>query len=88
MKIEIYSKYNCPFCTKAKQYLGERNLDFTEIVIDNPDDRNALYDKLGLEGSYRTVPQIFVDGDRIGGYTQLVESGIVEVGNIDFSDDF
>lgn len=76
MKIEVHSKTDCPYCVKAKEWLNTRNIPYDLFVYDNEADRAAMYDRLGIEGSERTVPQIIVDGERIGGYTQLVKSDV------------
>jgi glutaredoxin len=61
----------------AKQYLSEHGIPYTELVFDDDQERQSMYDELGLIGSQRTVPQIFratPDGDRerIGGYSDLL----------------
>ncbi len=77
MKIEVHSKTICPYCTKAKAWLTERNIPFELFVYDNDTERGAMYDRFGLtEQSQRTVPQIFVDGVRLGGYSDLIKSDV------------
>jgi glutaredoxin len=78
MKIIVHSKTDCPYCKKAKEHLEFSGVEFTEIVHDDYDDRQKMYDELGLFGSQRTVPQIIVDGNRIGGYTELMNSDVVD----------
>lgn len=82
MKIEIYSKSDCPFCQMAKQHLHSHGIAYTEQVYDDFEQRQAIYDALRLEGHHRTMPQIFLvesDGrsERIGGYTDLIESDVI-----------
>ena len=79
MKIEVHSKTSCPFCVKAKEYLKTNEILFDEIVHDDTVDRNNMYDAFGLKDGERTVPQIVVDGVRLGGYTALVNSDLVQV---------
>jgi glutaredoxin len=94
MLIKIYSKNDCPYCQKAKAFLQSNTLPYDETVLDRMEDRQALYDRLGLEGPKRTVPQIFLhetDGTttRIGGYDDLVASDILarwQAGN--FNEEF
>jgi glutaredoxin len=76
MRIELYSKTVCPGCVKAKAWLAERNIPFELYVCDDDQERFAMYDRLGLEGMQRTVPQIVVDGVRLGGYAALVASDL------------
>lgn len=74
MKIEIYSRQNppCPFCINAKKWLEAKNLPYTNYDVNEGDNRDQLNARLGQEA--RTVPQIFIDGQLIGGYTDLVAS--------------
>ena len=76
MKIEMYSKTSCPWCSEAKDWLDARNIPYKLIVLDDIAARNAMYDSFGLEGTQRTVPQIVVDGERIGGYDKLIHSDV------------
>jgi len=78
MLIEVHSKTQCPGCTWAKQWLAERNIPFELYVYDDDAERFAMYDRLGLEGTKRTVPQIIVDGERLGGYHALINSDLAE----------
>ncbi len=94
MKIEIYSKTTCPFCHRAKEYLTQAGIEFKDIILDDDDDRNTMYDYFELTYHERTVPQIFVienDGRRyrIGGYTDLLRSDVVARFNVgEFDVDF
>ncbi len=67
MKIEIYSTSNCPYCVSAKKLLQERNLSFQEIDVSDPEKKEALKNKTG----WRTVPQIFIEDQFIGGFQEL-----------------
>lgn len=67
MKIEIYSTTNCPYCVSAKKLLQDRNLAFQEIDVSEPEKKEALKNKTG----WRTVPQIFIDDQLIGGFQEL-----------------
>ena len=81
MKIEVHSKTECPYCVKAKSWLNEKGIEFELFVYDDNTERQAMYDRFGLEGDQRTVPQIVVDGVRIGGYTDLVNSDVADRAN-------
>lgn len=70
MLVKLYSKANCVFCLKAKQKLKEYNLSFIEVSLDDPQNRALLLEQAP---NAKTAPQIFVDGELIGGYNQLVE---------------
>ena len=66
--IEIYSKEWCPYCFKAKALLKSKALDYT--VLDITSDKK-LEDEMIERSHRRTVPQIFIDGESIGGYDDL-----------------
>ena len=71
MKIRIVSKSGCPYCEKAKAWFKLRDLDFKEEVIDDDEKRAKFYEAHGVN----SVPQIFVDQERIGGYDVLEKTG-------------
>lgn len=67
-KIEIYTWGYCPFCIRAKNFLNENDMPFTEINLDGKDDElQTLRERTGQ----RTVPQIFIDDEFIGGFSEL-----------------
>ena len=70
MKIIVYSKDNCVWCDRAKNLLDSVEFSFEEIDLTNDNDRKEFYKKVG-EG-VSTVPQIYIDNERIGGFPQLV----------------
>ena len=70
MKIIVYSKDNCVWCDRAKNLLDSVEFSFEEIDLSNDNDREEFYKKVG-EG-VSTVPQIYIDNERIGGFPQLV----------------
>jgi len=66
--VEIYTTSSCPFCVRAKRLLDARGIDYDEIdVADDP----ALRADLAKRTGRRTVPQIFIDGEPIGGFEEL-----------------
>ena len=82
MDVQIYTTPTCGYCLNAKNWFKEHGIEYTEHSLVNDDDRlefiqrvNNVEEKLGKTGgSIKSVPQIFVNGERIGGYTQLLES--------------
>ena len=68
--MEIYTKDFCIWCDRAKALLESKDLKFTEIDISNDVARSEFYSNVG-EG-VKTVPQVFIEGKRIGGYQELV----------------
>ena len=75
MKIEIYTKTTCPYSTMAKQVLELNSLEYTETVLDDDNKRTQFYESCGDD--VNTVPQIFVDGERIGGFQHLLRSKLI-----------
>jgi len=69
MDVLIYSKSNCPFCEKAKAWFTQHGILFTEIKLDNEEERLAFYQKVPHA---RSVPQIFIDDKLIGTYNDLM----------------
>jgi glutaredoxin 3 len=69
-KITIYTTASCPYCHRAKQLLAKKNLEFTEIAVDNdPAARRTMIERAGRT----SVPQIFFDDKHIGGCDDLYE---------------
>lgn len=68
--IVLYSKVNCPYCSRAKHALSENNYNYTEVIIEIDITRSEF---LNLFPEARTAPYILVNGDPIGGYTELTE---------------
>jgi alkyl hydroperoxide reductase subunit F len=75
MKIEIYTKTTCPYSTMAKQVLELNSFEYTETVLDDDDKRTQFYESCG--DNVNTVPQIFVDGERLGGFQHLLRSKLI-----------
>ena len=71
MKVEIYTKNNCIWCDRAKNLLKINNLDYEEIDLSDDVLRENFYKK--FNNSIKTMPQIFIDNNRIGGYEALVD---------------
>lgn len=71
MKTIVWSKDNCPYCVKAKQMLTQKGIQFEERKIDGVAwTREQLFE--AVPGA-RTVPQIFLHGEYVGGYSELEE---------------
>lgn len=66
--IQIYSTQQCPYCVRAKALLQAKGLDYTETDV--ADDIEILQEMITRSGK-RTVPQIFIDGDPVGGFDEL-----------------
>jgi glutaredoxin 3 len=67
-RIQMYTTRWCGYCVRAKTLLDARGLEYEEIRID--DDPGFRQRLLELTGGW-TVPQILIDGEPIGGFTEL-----------------
>ena len=66
--VQVYTTDNCPYCTRAKALLQKRGIAFEEVdVSQDPSKRDWLVKTTGR----RTVPQIFIKGEAIGGSDEL-----------------
>ena len=68
MKAVVWSKPACPFCVKAKNLLKNKGIEYEEKNIA---EGYKIEDLLALVPNARTMPQIWLDGEHIGGYDQL-----------------
>ena len=71
MKAIIWSKYQCPYCDQAKALLTQKGIAYEEKKIG---DGYTKEDLLEAVPTARTVPQIFLDGKLIGGFTELKQT--------------
>ena len=73
MQIDIYTVDYCPYCRKALNFLNERGITYNHHDITSNEDemRKKLGEMYNIQGDV-TVPQIIVDGKRIGGYTDMI----------------
>ena len=67
-KILIYTTKICPYCVRAKSLLDRKGLKYEEIDATDPNIRNEMLQK---SGGMRTVPQIFIGDQHIGGSDDL-----------------
>ena len=67
-EVIVYSKPNCPYCVRAKALLDSYSVSYTEKVVGVDVTREQL---LEAAPNARTVPQIIINGEVIGGYEQL-----------------
>lgn len=69
-RVEIYTTAICPYCVAAKQFFKQRGLSYEEVRVDvEPARREEM---LARSAGRRTVPQIFVNGEHVGGFDDLV----------------
>ncbi|RPF80462.1 MAG: glutaredoxin 3 [Synechococcus sp. TMED20] len=68
-KVEIYTWRTCPFCVRAKSLLDSKGVNYTEYAIDGDSAaRDAMAER---SGGRRSVPEIFIDDQHIGGCDEL-----------------
>lgn len=68
MKAVVWSKYHCPYCDQAKALLSQKGIVFEEKKIG---DGFTKEDLLEAVPNARTVPQIFIDDNLVGGFAEL-----------------
>ena len=69
-QIEMYTTMWCPYCAHARALLEKKGIAFREISLDEEPGRRAEMVQRAHGG--RTVPQIFIDGEHIGGCDDMV----------------
>ncbi len=69
MKVLIYTKDNCIWCDRAKILLESKKISYNEIDLTDDSKRLKFYEKIG--DNVTTVPQVFIDDKRIGGFQDL-----------------
>ena len=69
MKVLIYTKDNCIWCDRAKILLDSKKISYNEIDLSDNIERLKFYEKIG--DNVKTVPQVFIDDKRIGGFQDL-----------------
>ncbi len=77
--VEMYMKPTCGFCHAAMRLLDSKNVGFAKIdILSNPDQRPTMIQRANGRS---TVPQIFIDGQHIGGFDDL--SALNAAGKLD-----
>jgi len=68
-QVEMYATGWCPYCAMARALLAKKGVAYTEINVDAEPQRRAEMVRRAHGG--RTVPQIFIDGEHIGGFDDM-----------------
>jgi glutaredoxin 3 len=71
----VWSKSQCPYCEQAKQLLAKRGISYEERKIGDGWTRDDLLEAVP---NARTVPQIFLNDELVGGFTELKEKLLTE----------
>jgi glutaredoxin 3 len=70
-RVEIYTKFGCPYCARAKALLAQKGIQYEETDINSaPGKRDEMMER---SNGRHTVPQIFIDGRHVGGSDDLAE---------------
>lgn len=77
MLVEIFSKTNCPYCTRAEGLARSKNFEYKKYMLDEDFTREELFEQ--FPGA-RTFPQIRIDGEIVGGYNDF-ETWVLKNGN-------
>ena len=68
MSVTMYSTQFCPYCMRARQLLDGKGVAYTDIAVDGqPELRREMMERSGR----RTVPQIWIGGQHVGGFDDL-----------------
>lgn len=68
-KVEIYTWSRCPFCIRAKRLLEQKGVPYTEYCIDGDEEARVIMSTRA--NGRRSLPQIFIDNQHVGGCDDL-----------------
>jgi glutaredoxin 3 len=66
--VRIYVTDWCPYCVQAKKLLSKKGANFVEVNVEGRDDLRSW---LRSASGQRTVPQIFINGKSMGGFSDI-----------------
>lgn len=66
--VQIYTKSYCPYCDRAKALFKNKGVSYEEISVESDPE---MYTQLKQKTGMMTVPQIFINDELIGGFTDL-----------------
>ena len=69
MRAEVYGAHYCGYCRRAKSLLRAKGIEYREFIVGEDISTEELSSKIRKPAL--TVPQIFLDGEYIGGYMEL-----------------
>ncbi|KAL7754046.1 Glutaredoxin [Sorochytrium milnesiophthora] len=72
--VMVFSKSYCPYCNKAKALLRSIGQTFHAIELDQMDNGSEIQNELEQLTKQRTVPNIFIKGQHVGGCSDLVDA--------------
>lgn len=68
--VVVYTTTYCPYCRQAERFLTEHHVPFKNVDVTSNDDLRAKL--VEMSGGRKTVPQIFIGGTPIGGYSDMM----------------
>eukprot|EP00592_Proboscia_alata_P017542 CAMPEP_0194392742 /NCGR_PEP_ID=MMETSP0174-20130528/122912_1 /TAXON_ID=216777 /ORGANISM="Proboscia alata, Strain PI-D3" /LENGTH=149 /DNA_ID=CAMNT_0039188349 /DNA_START=74 /DNA_END=523 /DNA_ORIENTATION=+ len=74
-KVVVFSKPTCPFCTQTKEMLGSKSIEFKLIELTELDNGPEVQDALLEISGQRTVPNVFINGEHLGGNDVVQKAG-------------
>merc|ERR1711974_36182 len=77
--VVIFSKSYCPYCKRAKAYLTEKNIEFFAVEMDLASNGREIQQALKEKTGQRTVPNIFIGGQHIGGYDSISQLPVADL---------
>lgn len=77
-RIEVFSGPNCIYCERAKRLLNEYGLEFRELSVSEEKNLDEVTRRVPTA---RTIPQIFIDGEHVGGFDDLKK--MADAGGLD-----
>ncbi|RGP65751.1 glutaredoxin 3 [Fusarium sporotrichioides] len=69
--VVVFSKSYCPYCKQTKKTLDDLNTDYELLELDEVSDGSALQDALEKISGQRTVPNVYIKQQHIGGNSDL-----------------
>jgi len=67
-EVIMYATRFCPYCMRARRLLKSKDIDFEEIRVSSGND---LWQEMEEKSGRNTVPQIFINGESVGGYDDI-----------------
>ena len=68
VEVIVYATRFCPYCMMARRLLNKKGIEFTEISVSG---NTELWDEMEQKSGRNTVPQIFINGESVGGYDDI-----------------
>lgn len=72
-KVEMYGTVHCPYCRLARQFLEKKGIQYIEFLIDK---ERHLREEMENRSRRTSVPQIFINGEHVGGFEDMAELDI------------